>query len=799
MKKYILKSIIFGLGVATTLVSQAEAPAGYYSACVGKNGASLLSTLREVVGPHSVVSYDGLWDLYSTSDTRSNGKIWDMYSTKEFTFKNDQCGTYSSVGDCYNREHSFPKSWFNDAKPMYSDGYHIYPTDGKVNGQRSNYPYGECANGTTLPAPSGIKALGKLGTSTFPGYSGKVFEPDDQYKGDFARSYFYMAAAYNDKIAGWSSDMLNHTSYPAFSTWAINLLLKWHRQDPVSTKEIDRNEAVSAKQHNRNPFIDHPELAEYIWGDKKSEAWTPGGTATPTLVLPVNGSTVSVGNTVVGVPRTATLLVKGVNLQSDVTLSVSGAAFAVSPSTVSKSAVCSADGASVKVTFSPSAAGAYSATLTVSSGDLKSTVNLTGSATTTLPAGPVTSYGDNSFVATWSNVGDADANGKYTLEVTQGGSAVDGYPCQVPAADESWLVEGLEPSTTYTYIVRSQHLASAPVTVTTIAPVPMVDFLFDGRLQFVSTPGEPSEVAEVLLEVANVNTEIVLCTSAPFQLSSDKAEWGRLLTINPEQDRIYIRMLSESIGEFHNSVSAMVNEMEVGSAELLGTTSEGVDFKEDFEKVDENAASYNPPQYQGNAALWNMTDAGIWPGKAEAHGGDQGIRMGKNANSQIEMATDFRHGFETVTFWAKRFGTDPEATLVLEVSTDGGNSWTAAGTVNVDKTEYTQYNVHVGKSQPARLRLRQTVGKRVNIDDIESKSSLSLVPEAVADYHRWDAYCRNSQLVIETVETVAATVYALDGTIVYEASVAPGTVALNLTPGLYIVSVADFARRVLVQ
>ena len=78
---------------------------------------------------------------------------------------------------------------------MYSEAFHIYPTDGKVNGQRSNFPYGECAKGTTLPSNGSVKALGRLGDCTFHGYSGTVFEPDDQYKGDFARSYFYMAAA----------------------------------------------------------------------------------------------------------------------------------------------------------------------------------------------------------------------------------------------------------------------------------------------------------------------------------------------------------------------------------------------------------------------------------------------------------------------------------------------------------------------------------------------------------------------------------------------------------------------------
>ena len=153
-----------------------------------------------------------------------------MYSTATFIVGQNQCGNYKNVGDCYNREHSMPKSWFDEASPMKSDAFHIYPTDGKVNGQRSNYPYGECANGTSLSNGS-IKGLGKLGK--------------------------------------WNSDMLAGNKYPAYTTWAVNLLMKWNEQDPVSQKEIDRNEAVYSYQHNRNPFIDHPELADYIWGDKQ--------------------------------------------------------------------------------------------------------------------------------------------------------------------------------------------------------------------------------------------------------------------------------------------------------------------------------------------------------------------------------------------------------------------------------------------------------------------------------------------------------------------------------------------------
>lgn len=242
----------------------------YYGSAEGKLTSALKTQLSSIISANYVTkSYDYLYTIYETSDVTASGKIWDMYSTCTWTFGNKQCGNYSTVCDCYNREHSIPQSWFNEQSPMKSDAFHVYPTDGKVNGQRSNYPFGECSSGTSL----GSNALGKLGYSTFAGYTDKVFEPDDEYKGDFARTYFYFVTRYESKMSSFSGDSFAKNTYPSLSEWSINLFLKWHRQDPVSEKEINRNEAVFAYQKNRNPFIDHPELAEYIWGTCKGEPW----------------------------------------------------------------------------------------------------------------------------------------------------------------------------------------------------------------------------------------------------------------------------------------------------------------------------------------------------------------------------------------------------------------------------------------------------------------------------------------------------------------------------------------------
>jgi len=259
--------LFFVLIIAQLLVAQP--PAGYYYPANGKADAQLKTTLHGIIlADYQQQTYNFLYTIFQSSDITSDGKVWDMYSHCTWTYGVKQCGNYQTVCDCYNREHSIPASWFGNAYPMYSDAFHIYPTDGRVNGQRSNYPFGECANGTTL-----TNGKGRLGNSTFSGYSGTVFEPVDEYKGDFARTYFYFATRYENIMTTIGGESFNETKYPSFSTWSKNLFLKWHRQDPVSQKEITRNNVIYTYQNNRNPFIDHPELAEYIWGDKVGTTW----------------------------------------------------------------------------------------------------------------------------------------------------------------------------------------------------------------------------------------------------------------------------------------------------------------------------------------------------------------------------------------------------------------------------------------------------------------------------------------------------------------------------------------------
>lgn len=411
MKKILLSVICCLLSV----ICVAAIPAGYYSSVEGKKGDAICEALHAKIKSHTNVGYDGLYDVYPTSDViPGTNQVWDIYSTCTFTHGKKQCGNYSSVCDCYNREHTIPQSWFKEASPMKSDAFHVYPTDGKVNGQRSNNPYGECANGTSL----GGKALGKLGSSTFSGYSGKVFEPVDEYKGDVARNYFYMVTCYRDKNFTQSSEGKVMFTYnggkAAFTNYSINLLMKWHRQDPVSQKEIDRNNAIYKKQGNRNPFIDYPCFAEYIWGDQKTTQLfldnlvssenahffdDPAGCSpeidptAPQLIEPKTNTPIDLGGASVGETVYKTIRVVGKNLSAPITCTISGtyaAMFAVQPTQLSASTVMA--GTTIQISYTPTTTGDHTATLKLASPELTEACQLplTGQSHASLVS-PVTS------------------------------------------------------------------------------------------------------------------------------------------------------------------------------------------------------------------------------------------------------------------------------------------------------------------------------------------------------------------------------------------------------------------------
>lgn len=794
-----IAAILLGSGLSVS----AAIPSGYYDKCEGKTGQALLEALCSTISSHTAVSYGGLWDLYKTSDIDENGKIWDMYSTKRWNPGNDQCGNYSGIGVCYNREHSFPKSWFNDATPMYTDAFHIYPTDGQVNSQRSNHPFGECANGSYVASSGGVRALGRLGKSTFSGYSGTVFEPDDMYKGDFARSYFYMAACYNDRISGWKSDMLAGNSYPAFKTWAVNLLMKWTRMDEVSQKELDRQEAVYARQNNRNPFIDHPELAEYIWGNKVGTPWYSTTTATPKLTQPSDGSTIALGYAAAGIAHTQKVMVKGSDIAETAYLFVSGSsALSITPATLTPAQVN--QGYNVTLTVNSATAGDIEGSLNIVCGDLTSEVTVTCTVEDGLPIYDASSISNESFMVRWVYLNDATS---YTLHVKQGSEYVPGYPKSVTASTGHYEVTGLDPLTQYTFYLTSGSLTSAVKSATTADAIPYIGVLFDGTLAFETTTGTPSDAAEILLEIDNISEDITVEVDAPFQVSTDKSNWDTFTTLTTGEDRFYLRVLSAVADTYSTFITVSCDAYTNDNAEATATVTDiptPASFIEDWEvEAVASLTSYSDHTFTGNACSWKSSDAGFWVDQDNTINYTKSniLRFGKTTNSSLTMNEDKTGGLGTVTFYAHTFGSDEQPTIKVEYSTDGGSKWTTAETVTLDANSSDGiYSVNINQSGSGRIRFVQTSGKRWLIDNIAitNYSELGAIEELY--YHSWDAFCRDSHLVVEVKEEPKhVTVYSIDGIAHISDTLEPGEHSFELAKGLYIVVVDDFSRRVVVK
>lgn len=465
------KRLLCLLGIfAGILTISAEIPAAYYSSVSGKRDGELKTALHNLLYNHTLISsYNNLPNYFRKTDVyppgnERYGQWWDMYS---------DIPLYSNSFRGLNREHSFPKSWWGGSTttPAYIDLNHLYPSEAAANMAKSNYPLGEVTGKPSFE--NGITTVGSP-VSGQGGGARMVFEPADEYKGDFARTYFYMVTCYQNLTWKYTW-MVSNNLYPTLNTWAVNLLLKWHREDPVSQKELDRNDEVYKVQANRNPFIDYPELAEYLWGDKRGEAFVPGGETIgdPVLITPVQDMALEFGETVVNDANTVSLQVRGENIKTNPELTLSGidrGMFSLEVNSVTAADVNKPEGTWVRVTYKPTAIGEHSARLIVSSYDgAKSRgIALLGQAVEkpvlhdihALPAAGVTA---TSYTALWA-VPENDVIDYYVVTRTVYPANAETYWEEQVAEEAHFTFEDCQPGSRESYNVRSCRLGyySAP-------------------------------------------------------------------------------------------------------------------------------------------------------------------------------------------------------------------------------------------------------------------------------------------------------------------------------------------------
>lgn len=276
-------------------------PQGYYTSALGLNGQPLRAALYNIIKVSNQLSYTpGLWNAYYTTDAKPGNKLWDIYSdipggtpSYQYDLGSDQCGNGANhENSCYNREHTWPQSKFGSSYPMQSDLWLVYPTDYYVNNQRGDMPYGKVGTATKT-----FSNGTKIGNNIYSGApTGMCFEPIDSFKGDIARSYFYITTRYladSNTFVNW--EMANNVT---LKPWAIAMLLDWHHNDPVSKKEIDRNNAVYALQNNRNPYIDYPQFVDCIWAGTDCSSLSASSIAQLSQRIEVYPNPVSINFTV---------------------------------------------------------------------------------------------------------------------------------------------------------------------------------------------------------------------------------------------------------------------------------------------------------------------------------------------------------------------------------------------------------------------------------------------------------------------------------------------------------------------
>lgn len=454
------------LALCACLCALAEAPDGYYQSLNGKKDADLKNAIYQLVHNFTQVSsYNNLPRYFERTDVYPDSRQWwDMYGNAPIYLP--------WSGKLLNREHSFPKSWWGGSTgiPAYVDLNHLYPADAAANQAKSNWPLGKVDMTASTKYNNGVSIVGYPVTGQGGG-SQSVFEPADEYKGDFARTYFYMVTCYQDLT--WVTKyswMMEQNTYPTLKGWASKLLLEWHRNDPVSEKEINRNEVVYSIQNNRNPFIDRPELADYLWGDKVGTAYTPSTqdiiTGDPELTTPVQGMSLDFGDVAIGNKTTSQLFFHGQNLTGRFELLITGAdkaMFSIPSSTLNTQLVNSESGTWLTITYTPAAVGRHQAKLLISDGGITGSrgIDLIGecfekpvlTACTALAATDITA---ESYRANWTY--PADETIDYWI-VTRT-RYVNGVATQeeILAEEPGIVIEDFDQSDSESYTVRSMRL-----------------------------------------------------------------------------------------------------------------------------------------------------------------------------------------------------------------------------------------------------------------------------------------------------------------------------------------------------
>ena len=713
------------------LCSSLLAQEQYYRKAEGLRGTQLKEALHDLIQPSYVLAYGGgvgkTWTGFWYTDQMENMQVRDRYSNV-VRYLNPDMSAVSNM----NIEHIWANSWWGHVKNnAYCDLFNLYPADATANGRKSNNPIG-IVDGT-VSYTNGVTKVGKSSSYRADSLI-TAWEPADQWKGDFARTYFYMATCYSHMTSLWTTTegllTVDPNSPLLMRPWVYNLMLEWAEADPLDEIEQQRCDAIYEIQGNRNPFVDYPELCYYIWGNKSDEQFYCSEEHGAEIFVPAASEEIDFGLHPLSRPFSAKVQVRGRGLNEGASLAVTDEYFTLDKATLSANEIH--EGTDVSISVTPTEEGTYTTMLLLEGSGYVQQTPLTVSFVDGIPAYPATdivcAVSSRRFNANWMNY-QPDAT--YTLDVYT--KDANGQPKAFgtyTTTDTTYQVKNVLANTTYYYKVSiiedgqpTINSNEVKVEMPEVAPVFSVS---TEDIAFTATPGKPSAPAQVSVTAMAVPKYVMeVSTSAPFEISSDGETWSQELTLKGQNVSFFVRFgggIEE--GDYEGEVIVSTEGMDDKVISVSCNVDATKSFFEDFETG--TKGGYAAAEVTCNAATWEMSNA-LLAGDDNALD-KKCVRMkgyvktGSTITTpaHIMMTTDKVNGCDSLWFYAGSYGNDTGVKMTVSYSVDAGKTWTNVVT-SLPVAEMKRYGYKINMDGNIRLKFESenTGNKRVNIDNVQ--------------------------------------------------------------------------------
>ena len=723
--------IFLTLSFSVSWPFRALAQEQYYRKAEGLRGTELKAALHDLIQPMLVLDYGGgagkTWSGFWQTDQMENMQVRDRYSNVVRYFNPDM----SAVSNM-NIEHIWANSWWGHVKNnAYCDLFNLYPADATANGRKSNNPIGIVDGNVAYT--NGVTKVGKS-TSYRADSLITVWEPADQWKGDFARTYFYMATCYSHMTSLWTTTegllTVDPNSPLLMRPWVYNLMLEWAEADPLDEIEQQRNDAICEIQGNRNPFVDYPELCYYIWGNRTDEQFYCTEEHGAEIFVPAASEEIDFGLWPLSRPFSAKVQVRGRGLSEGATLSLVGDGFALAKTSLSAEEIT--EGTAITIAVTPSEEGTYTAMFSLEGSGYLQQTPLRVSFVDGIPAYAATdivcAVSSRRFNANWMNY---EPGATYTLNVyTKDAEGQAKSFGTYTTTDTTYQVKNVLANTTYYYRVSivedGEEIVGSNEVEVEMPEVSPVFSVSAENIAFTATPGKPSAPAQVSVTAMAVPKYVTeVSTSAPFEVSDDGEVWSQQLTLTGTNPTFYVRFGGAfEEGDYEGEVIASTEGLDDRVISVSCSVDATKSFFEDFETGSKGA--YAAAEVTCSAATWELSNALI-AGDDNALG-SKCVRMKGYVKSgqvittpaYLMMTTDKVNGCDSLWFYAGSYGNDTGVKMSVSYSIDSGQTWTkVVSGLSVGTMKRYGYKINMDGDIRLKFENDNTGNKRVNIDNVQ--------------------------------------------------------------------------------